>query len=258
MLGDRQAVRVAAGRSGRGLTDLRDTDVSRELCLHARALASDTERAWRGGSVVFTPAAAAVVVQALTLDLIARPRSRPFGTAPAVSLLDDPRLPGAAGSELFDLEGALTGRTVLARKGGGADELVVRRASHEGAAHRLTGHARRSPRDVTPLARPANVRLESDGFQPPDQMSGQLCYDVRGHGTQLTKAGEEITLNLSMAVVEDGRVIARCPDALLRATADTLLAAVERVSEPSWFVRSGGLAVAASWMRMRCDPVPTP
>lgn len=191
-------------------TDAEALDVEglgRELAL---ATGSDAPgpRSFDGDRVVFTPTAAAQLLQHLTAMLLATPLS---GAGPLrTGVIDDPRAPDGRAGGAFDSEGTATSRTELVTRDGVQHRITTRLRTLAGAAPpeggQLTGHARWDPHENFPKPSANNVRLAPCGTVPDLRSGGHaVVVDVRSLGVELLRSGGRLAFRLRIVRAEDGR-----------------------------------------------------
>ncbi len=149
---------------------------------------------------------------------------------PAVTIYDDPTIPGSRGSYAVDDEGTVPRKTLLIEKG------VIRGLLQDKLSARLmgrplTGHGRRQDYTDVPIPRMANTYIER-GERDPEEILRSVkkgFYAERFTGGQVEDSGK-FTFSVSSGwLIEDGRRTAPVKQATLIGSNIDILGKVEMV-----------------------------
>ncbi len=149
---------------------------------------------------------------------------------PAVTIYDDPTIPGSRGSYAVDDEGTVPGKKLLLENG------IVRGLLQDKLSARLmglplTGHGRRQDYTDAPIPRMANTYIERGGHDP-EEILGSVkkgFYAERFTGGQVEDSGK-FTFSVSSGwLIEDGRRTAPVKQATLIGSNVDILGKVEMV-----------------------------
>jgi TldD protein len=149
---------------------------------------------------------------------------------PAVTIYDDPTIPGSRGSYAVDDEGTVPGKTLLIENG------IVRGLLQDKLSARLmglplTGHGRRQDYTDAPIPRMANTYIERGGHDPEEILRSvkKGFYAERFTGGQVEDSGK-FTFSVSSGwLIEDGRRTAPVKQATLIGSNVDILGKVEMV-----------------------------
>jgi TldD protein len=149
---------------------------------------------------------------------------------PAVTIYDDPTIPGSRGSYAVDDEGTIPQKTLLIEKGV-VRGLLQDKLSAKLMNRPLTGHGRRQDYTDFPIPRMANTYIDR-GEHDPEEIIRSVrkgLYASRFTGGQVEDSGK-FTFSVSSGyLIEDGRLTAPVKQATLIGSNVDILRKVEMV-----------------------------
>lgn len=160
--------------------------------------------------------------------------------SPALSVVDDPTLPGGLASRPFDGEGVASRRVPVIEAGVLGSWLLDHRSARK-LGERSTGHARRAP-DSLPVPGPTNFWLEPGPTALEeliaDTPEGLLVTALFGHG--FDPVSGQISRGACGHWIDGGRLVHPVEEVTVAGSLRDLLAGVDAVA--SDLLRQGGVA----------------
>lgn len=245
---------------GRGFQDLDARRTGRRAAVHALAILGAEKIPSGKMPVVFDPYTAAqflgVIAQALTGESVQKGRSLFAGrlgdsvASPALTLVDDGRIPSAPGSSPWDAEGVPTERTEIIKDGVLTSFLYdLKSARREGRAS--TGNAARAGFKSGPHAAPSNLTLSSTGEKREEllKLAGRalLVQDFHGVHSGANAISGDFSVGVTGRLLENGVPTQAVKEVTIAAPMLEILSSITHVAtDLRWLPFGGSLGGATT------------